>query len=162
MSGRMRLRRADGEVYLERWGIQHDRIGGVLLHRMSAPDPGLDLHDHPWTFVTIPLVGGYEEQRADTRLASMFATMADAAPGASHRGVIERVRPRRPRRMRLDECHRIVALSRRHVWTLVIHGPPRRRWGFYMPTTWMVHDHYGRTVRAERRDMWDEVSGAPT
>lgn len=52
---RLTLRRADGEVYLNRWGIGHDRVGGVLLHRMDAPDPGVDLHDHPWWFVSIIL-----------------------------------------------------------------------------------------------------------
>jgi hypothetical protein len=156
----MRLRRADGAVYLDRWGWECS-LFGVFVHRMTAPDPGQDLHDHPWTFVTFPFAD-YEEQRADTRLASTYATMADAYPGTSHRGTLERVRRFRPRLMRLDECHRITGLSRRRVWTIVVHGPKRRGWGFYLPTAWMPQHVYGRTVRAERRDMHDDINDAPT
>ena len=47
---RLTLRRSDGRVYLNRWGIGDDRIGGVLLHRMDAPDPGTNLHDPPVVF----------------------------------------------------------------------------------------------------------------
>lgn len=36
---RLRLRRADGLIYLDRRGLADDRIGRVLLHRMDAPDP---------------------------------------------------------------------------------------------------------------------------
>ena len=139
MSGyrRLRLRRAgDGRVYLDRWGLSIDRIGGVYLHRMSAPDPGVDLHDHPWAFVTIPLVGGYTEERALCREAQQYALIAEAYPTCA-RGVVEERLPRRPRLMRLDECHRITHLSRRHVWTLVLRGPRVRSWGFFEPHGWV-------------------------
>jgi hypothetical protein len=59
MASRIRLRREDGRVYLNRWGFECDRIGGVFLRKMEAPDPGLDLHDHPWSFVSLILKGGY-------------------------------------------------------------------------------------------------------
>jgi hypothetical protein len=156
----MRLRRADGRVYLDRWGIE-GRWGGLFIHRMTAPDPGVDLHDHPWTFVTFPLAD-YEEQRANIRHASAYALMADVNPGVNHRGTLERVRRFRPRLMRLDECHRITGLSRRSVWTIVVHGPKRRPWGFYLPDYWVHQREYGATVRAERRDMYDDINGAPT
>lgn len=153
---RLRLRRADGRVYLERWGLSHPRIGGVLLHRMDAPDPGRDLHDHPWTFVTIVLWGGYTEERASARGAPMLAQIADRWPETCQRGVVEKVRPFRPRRMRLDECHTITELTRRTSWSLVINGPRRRTWGFFMPDGWIDYQTYDRTVRAERRDLWAE------
>lgn len=114
---RMRLRRSDGSIYLDRWGIAHERLGRIYLHRMAAPDPGRDLHDHPWTMLSIVLWGGYSELRADTR-----------------RPFHERL-VRRPRFtakvMRLDEAHTIFALDRTPTWTLVIGGPRRRAWGFY-------------------------------
>lgn len=85
---RLTLRRADGQVYLNRWGVGHDRVGRVLLHKMEAPDPGVDLHDHPWWFVSIVLWGGYTEQRADIRErrgspASPRSTSRDAAAVSS-------------------------------------------------------------------------------
>lgn len=153
---RMRLRRADGRVYLERWGFAFAGIGGVYVHRMSAPDPGEDLHDHPWAFVTIPLWGGYVEERADTRMAPAFARSADREPEHCLRGVRASVLPFRPRLMRLDECHRIIDLRRPSAWTLVFRGPRRRHWGFYTPDGFVDEGTYDRTVRVQRRDLWNE------
>lgn len=153
---RLTLRRADGEVYLDRWGLSHDRIGGVLIHRMQAPDPGVDLHDHPFWFVTIPLWGGYTEERAQNRDAPGLAVIAERWPETCTRGAEEERRPLRPKVMRLDECHRITKLHRRTVWTLVIKGPRRRSWGFYLPSGYMPEAEYDATVRAERRDLWSD------
>lgn len=165
---RLTLRRADGRVYLNRWGFGHDRIGGILLHRMDAPDPGIDLHDHPWWFCSVILWGGYTELRADIREAPSLARITEAnhdrmvqlalshMPNTCRRGVEEQRRPLSIRTMRLDECHTITALHRRHSWSLVIKGPRRRRWGFYMPTGYLPEADYDATVRAERRDLWSD------
>lgn len=157
---RMRLRRYDRLVYLDRWGVQVPWLGGLLLHRMDAPDPGLDVHDHPWAFVTIPILGGYDELRADVR-----------APLEQH---VEVRRPWRPRLLRLDEAHRITTLHRARVWTVCVHGPKRRPWGFYVPDPpsryanrplwlWMVERTYDETIRADRADLWNEdtATGRP-
>lgn len=50
------------------------------------------------------------------------------------------------------------ALHNTPTWTLVVHGPSRRRWGFYLPTGWMLGTDYDRTVRAERRDLYAEIT----
>jgi hypothetical protein len=158
---RLTLRRADGEVYLDRWSITHDRIGGVMLHRMQAPDPGVDLHDHPWSFVSVVLWGGYVELRADTRDASVIAQAAEQNPQRfTYRGVPVARRPGSIRTMRLDECHTVARLFRRTSWTLVIKGPRRRLWGFYLPTGYMPEAEYDATVRAERRDLWSDQNDA--
>jgi len=152
---RLTLRRADGLVYLNRWGLSHDRVGGVLLHKMDAPDPGIDLHDHPWWFVSIILWGGYEEQRANIRNAPTLARIAEDQPPCT-RGVPERRRWLSVRVMRLDECHTITELHRRVSWSLVIKGPRRRKWGFYLPSGYMPEAQYDATVRADRRDLWSD------
>ena len=151
---RLRLRRTDGRVYLDRWGVSADRIGGVYLHRMTAPDPGLDLHDHPWTFVTVPLWGGYLEERAATNEASELAEHAERL-GIECRGMSGVVRPFRPRRMRLDECHRIIRLNRRTAWTVVFRGPRRRKWGFYTPTGF----EESQAAASARRPLFEEGVG---
>jgi len=156
---RMRLRRADGRIYLDRWGFGHDRIGRVLIHRMEAPDPGVDLHDHPWWFVSLVLWGGYTEQRIDTRIAPTMAKLAENDPGLL-RGVLQTRRPGSVRSMRLDECHTITELHRRTCWTLVIGGPRRRPWGFYLPGGWVDERTYDETIRVERRDMWNELGAS--
>lgn len=160
---RLTLRRADGRVYLNRWGIAHDRIGGVLLHKMEAPDPGVDLHDHPWWFVSIILWGGYTEERALVREAPMFAQIKECVEnGAGHpcpgttRGVVEEREWGSIKTMRLDECHTITALKRKTSWSLVIKGPRRRSWGFYLANGYMSERQYDETVRADRRDLWSD------
>lgn len=156
---RLRLRRADGQVYLNRWGFGHDRLGRVLLHRMDAPDPGMDLHDHPWWFVSIVLWGGYTELRAGTRSAPTFAAFAEKHPTCDRGYEVER-RVLSVKTMRLDECHTITDLHRRRCWTLVIGGPRRRPWGFYLPSGWVSEPTYDATVRAERRDLWSDENVA--
>jgi len=153
---RLTLRRADGRVYLDRWGIGHDRIGKIMLHRMEAPDPGIDLHDHPWWFTSIILWGGYVELRADTRDAPTLAAVAARWPDTCQPGVTVVRRPGTVRSLRLDEAHTIVHLRRRTSWSLVIAGPRRRRWGFYLPAGYMPEAEYDATVRAERRDLWSD------
>lgn len=175
---RLTLRRADGRVYLNRWGVSHDRIGGVLLHRMDAPDPGVDLHDHPWWFCSIILWGGYVEERCDTATASGAAGAAERVEQMTPTlGHIARGRqvirfPGSVRVMRLSECHRVTELLRRRSWSLVIKGPRRTDrddgsghnvWGFYLPDGFMPEDVYDETVRADRRDLWSDqaVEGRP-
>lgn len=163
----MTLRRADGRIYLDRWGFE-TRFFGVYLHRIDAPDPGVDLHDHPWSFASLILAGGYYEERVRGREAPRWAEGAerfeeryfDDGREIQHvaRGVVVH-RPRFSlRSLRLDEAHRIVELDDdRPCWTLVFRGPRRRVWGFYMPTGWVDADTYDKTVRAQRRDLWNEV-----
>lgn len=165
MSARMRLRRADGRVYLDRWGIEWKRLGGIFLHKMEAPDPGVDLHDHPWTFLSLILWGGYTEERIETRLAPNAAQVAETWKQVQPRGTWASTRGDTVHRnrlslrvMRLDECHRITWLNRPTSWSLVIHGPNRRTWGFYLPAGYMPWREYEATVRAERRDMHAEIS----
>lgn len=142
---RLRLRRADGQVYLDRWGVEHDRIGGIFLHKMSAPDPGEHLHDHPWWFVSWILIGCYREHRADARVAGDITAWRSEFRCRWSLRVL-----------RLDEAHSIkqVAIP---TWTLVVHGPRRRSWGFFLPRQWMHYVEYDETYRAEHRDLWNEA-----
>jgi hypothetical protein len=145
------LRRQDGLAFLERWGIESERIGGIFLHKLEAPDPGVDLHDHPWAFLSI-IFGGYTQERLHVDRAVAIAKLEEHAPAGVPRGVREH--KRWLSFMRLNQCHRIIKLDRPVVWTLVIHGPHRRKpWGFYLPTGWMDEQTYKREVRARRGDI---------
>lgn len=166
---RMRLVRDDGRVYLDRWGLQlirnregvHDRDawGGIFLHVMRAPDPGIDLHDHPWCFLTVPVVGSYIEERSPSRYAGRYARDADAIlaefSAEQARGERQHVRRWRPRVMRLDECHRITDLLGRYVVTVVMHGPVRRTWGFYTADGFDTEGVYESTTR---RPMFNDMT----
>ena len=141
MSARFRLRRPDGEVYLERWGFElgkAGRWGGIFVHHMTGPDPGKDLHDHPWWFGSLILKGGYVEVRAGTRRPKRRAL---------------NVRRRWSwQALRQDECHTIKRLNG-DTWTLVIHGFRRSDWGFYTPQGWVFHRDYDDSRRGLKTEM---------
>lgn len=59
------LRDGDGAIYLRRWRILETPWFGVLLHNIRKPDHDRDAHDHPWSWLTIALRGGYTEEIHD-------------------------------------------------------------------------------------------------
>jgi hypothetical protein len=153
---RLTLRRADGEIYLDRWGIRCGALFGIYLHRMAAPDPGIDLHDHPWPFVSIILRGGYTEEVADSRDACRLAGEAEEA-GSPVRSNYTRIWPAGSvHRLRLNECHRIVALRRCPTWTLVLLGRTERSWGFYEPAGWVHAYNDNGGSQSIRRPLFAE------
>jgi hypothetical protein len=103
-------------TYLRRWRIVETPWFGVKVHHILMTDSDRAHHDHPWSFVSLILRGGYEE---------------------SIRGVAETVRRRRRpgrwHRMPAEGLHRITTLYGRSCWTLVVNGPRRREWGFVEP-----------------------------
>lgn len=135
--GRIRRRLTlshDGRPFLERWGLCHERIGGFYLHHVAGPDPGLDLHDHPWAFVSIVLSGAYTEARAN-----VFADVHDPP-------VVSRRRTLSVRFTGLRTAHRITS-AEPGTWTLVLRGPTRRKWGFYPPDGRVAWDEYDYETR---------------
>lgn len=143
----------NGATFLRRRGLEHERIGGVLLHRIDAPDPGMDLHDHPWPFVTIVLRGGYTDEAADARHACERAADAEtveramgARPGEMTRGERRVWRRWSVHTMPLVLGHRIVSAQPGTV-TLVLRRPKVRTWGFYTPEGWVSWEDYDYDAR---------------
>lgn len=120
-----------GDPFLERVGIDV-RLFGLFAHRILGPDPGLDLHDHPWEFVTVVVRGGYNELFASARTP-------------------ERARHRRwarwtVHRFRQTDAHRITTVEPGTL-TLVFRGPKNRRWGFYPPAGFVDYEAYDYEAR---------------
>lgn len=117
LSDRLPCRLIDGEhgePYLERYYLAGAAGWHCYLHRFVASDPDRGLHDHPWSFaLALVLSGGYDELRLD-------------AAGASRR---RRIRPGRLNLLRGETHHRVV-LRGRPAWTLFVHGPRVKGWGF--------------------------------
>lgn len=134
-----------GEVFLNRWGLAHDRIGGFYIHHIPGQDPGMDLHDHPWPFITIVLRGGYVDVQAQIHADGQAHDKETRFPW----GKMDRygyLSGPRIHRMPLDVAHRIVG-ARPNTWTLVLRGPTRREWGFYPPggkVSWTEYDYKSR------------------
>lgn len=124
------------------------RLFGVYLHLIDAPDPGLDLHDHPWPFATIILRGGYTEEHASIRDAVPYAVIAERVGKRSvcRPGVMRVWRRGSVHRMGLADAHRIIAVEPGTV-TLVLRGRKVRPWGFYLPTGWVDQRRYDYAAR---------------
>lgn len=121
------------DTYLRRWYLIETPWFGIKLHHILRADADRALHDHPWSFVSLILRGGYTEERPLEHVSS---------PGFPW--LVERIRrrPGRLHRVRADELHRIDELHG-SCWTLVVNGPKRRTWGFSEgPGEWTAWDLY--------------------
>lgn len=98
-----------GDVYLSRLMLLRTPWFGVYLHVIRRPDWAACQHDHPWSFVTIILRGGYEEHVGDRTFVRR--------PG--YVGY-------RPRHFE----HRITRLLKANALTLVFRGFNHETWGF--------------------------------
>lgn len=144
MARRLTLRHA-GKVFLDRWGLE-TRWFGVFLHHIAGPDPGLDLHDHPWPFVSVILRGSYTEEVADARQACLMAEIAERYPETATHGGVRAWRRGSVHRLGLDEAHRITKVEP-GTWTLVLRGRKVRSWGFYQPDGWVNWQSYDYATR---------------
>lgn len=134
------------ETYLSRLRIIQTPWFALYLHRMDGPDSRPTLHDHPWSFVSLVLRGGYVERRLDTH----------------NMQVNEAHRVRWVNRMRTHDAHAITRLLRVPTWTFLFVGPRRRTWGYvepaatsrdgvtYGPWTWTEFDKHRHTREFDR------------
>jgi hypothetical protein len=93
-----RSRRANIDPYLTRWTILEIAGWSLKLHRFHRSDEDRDLHDHPWTFWSLILLGGYyewlpyaktpDEARWNRSRASVLAPAALRPPSADAPGRI--------------------------------------------------------------------------
>jgi len=117
--------RIDQEPYLERYYLflkeREDFPFNIFLHRFIKSDPD-DLHDHPWSFRSIILKGGYWEYTKQ---------------GKFWRGPLSyRYNP-------AETFHR-VELDKNipYCWTLFIPGKRVKDWGFDTEKGWVQHEQY--------------------
>jgi hypothetical protein len=119
----------DGSLYMDRWILY---VAGctLRLHHIMRPDLARSLHNHPFWFWTFPL-GEYREEY----------WRRNPPPFDKHGYCYSRtVRAWRPQFRGIDFRHRITHLER-PVWTIVITGPYRQKWGFFpTPDTFVKWD----------------------
>jgi hypothetical protein len=99
--------------YMRRYHLEFTRDRAIRFHHILASDPGTDLHDHPWDFVSVMLAGAYTE-------ITPSGTVRYEAPC-----VITR---------KAEQLHRLVLDG--PAWTYVVCGPVRRHWGFATDHGW--------------------------
>lgn len=113
------LRCDQAGLLLIRYFILNTRVFGIFLHHLISSDDDRALHDHPWSFITILLTGGYWEHTTTERLwRGRFSVLFRPAEW-QHRLELEKP-----------------------VWTLVIKFRTRRSWGFIMKDGWHKWEKY--------------------
>lgn len=136
----------DGRTFLRRRGLDAWKPFGIVVHILDGPDPGMDLHDHPWPFVSLILRGGYSEEVMEARHACIAATLAGCYPDTCTPGVHRSWSRWSVHQMPLNLTHRITHVEPGTV-TLMLRGRKQRRWGFYLPTGWCDWEEYDYATR---------------
>lgn len=93
-----------------RYTMAHNRYFRLFIHQMHAPVPPPVCHDHPWSFVSLILNGGYWESEDGKEFVWR-------RPGS----ILYR---------RAEFAHTVKTAGPEHrAWSVVIAGPYRRQWG---------------------------------
>ncbi len=117
--------------------IKYHLDDGCALHRFVRPEPHADPHDHPWSFETTILAGGYVEEVFTFQPGGTWRiALVERPPGTRHW-------------IEASHIHRIVALPLGESWTLVRAGPPERNTMFW---------RFGDTVQ---RRAWNARRWSP-
>ena len=119
----------DAEPYLERYHLLRLPFGyRAYLHRFVASDPGRGLHNHPWQHaVSLVLSGSYHETR-------MLPARGDNA--LQHR----ELRAGSFNLISGEVYHRINMAQGRECWSLFLHAPKTRDWGFLRRHSYQDHN----------------------
>lgn len=117
----MTLINSDGDVYLFRRRIFQLPWVALYLHDIERGDERLDLHTHPFSFCSIILRGGYTEMVGYPQGATMGETET-----VRHGRFGVNLFPRGT-----SKAHTILE-SEPRTKTLVLAGPRRDSWGFFV------------------------------
>jgi hypothetical protein len=131
---RVVMDRVNNEPYLERYYLfLKDRDNfpfNIFLHKFLKSDPD-DVHDHPWSYATLILKGGYWEW------VPQFNSKGERCGEIAHW--------RRPGHFRVSEAnsyHRIELDPAITCWTLFMPGRKQREWGFLTKGKWVQWQQY--------------------
>ena len=119
--------------YITRLHVVKTPWFAVCVHWLNHHDPEPFLHDHPVSFLSIILRGGYTEERADIT--------------AKHWTRVKRVERHHDWfnfiRASKDDPHTITYVRPGTV-TLCFMGPKVREWGYHTPDGWVHWKKYNR------------------
>jgi hypothetical protein len=114
-----------GNPMLERWRLVSTPWFGIYVHFIYREDLDPVPHDHPWTFWSFILRGGYDElYRSEPRVNANDQQRTHDRWSLHH--------------FPLQAAHRIVAVRPRTA-TLVLVGRKARTWGFYDRFEWIPY-----------------------
>lgn len=141
----------DDNPMIVRWRLIQTPWFGIYLHFIHREDLDRHPHDHPWTFWSFVLRGGYEEEYCpDARTSKTIERIFSHPNTFNFLALVKR----RFHKFPLRAAHRIIFVAPGTI-TLVLAGPKVRDWGFWLPDSghgvrWMHHKEYERQKQYER------------
>ena len=139
---RIIMDRVNNKPYLERYYLflkERKKFPfNIFLHKFLRGDPD-DVHDHPWSYATLILKGGYWEW------VPVFNPHTKEKVGETRYW-------RSPGHFRIckpTSYHRIELKEGVTAWTLFMPGPQLREWGFLVKDEWIHHEKYLKDRSAE-------------
>lgn len=133
------------------------RFGKLMLHRFVPSSSDKDCHDHPSSFLTIVLRGGYDDcspcptcLESDVKgwlLGDPSNDWRQARPMTlcptcrGHGRIVDAVRAPTIRYRRAEHAH-ITKVGPAGAFTICIMGPKRRSWGFFRDGRWWPWRRY--------------------
>lgn len=118
--------------YLRRWRLLGTPWFNVWLHNIRRSDKDRDMHDHPFSFVSLILAGGYDEEYQESE-HKPFKIVYRGSIFTSTNALVKRS----------GECfHRIVLAPGQTCWSLIFTGPKYKQWGFLVDGQWVHNQDY--------------------
>lgn len=142
--GYIEIKTPEGSVYMRRWYLFRCSLFSVRLHHIRRPDLDVWPHNHPWSFFSIILCGGYNEEwcpKEEFRFG-----MIDPLGGSSGWIDFRRKMVTRFNFKRYTDLHKIASFHRGSesgAWTLIFTGPERQVWGFMTDQGFFTHKELG-------------------
>lgn len=130
------------QLYLRRFFIFRNPFFRVYLHKIVRSDEDRDPHDHPWDFTTIPLRGKYIDERWIPVPDDGWLSSSIQVSRLPYSIVPEEVKTFKAYRRKAEHTHRVQLIEGKPVWTLVVIGKPRRKWGFHTEGGWVPWQQY--------------------
>jgi len=131
---RIILDRESKQPYLERYYIfLKDRKTfpfNIFIHKFLKSDPD-DVHDHPWSYATLILSGGYWEWIPKINTLGEQWGEYRVWRGPGHFRICS-----------ANSYHRIELDPNITAWTMFMPGPQRREWGFLVKNKWIHNELY--------------------
>lgn len=131
---RIVMDRVQNEPYLERYYLflrERNRFPfNVFLHKFLKSDLD-DVHDHPWSYATLVLKGGYWEWIPHFDTVGRRTGEYQVWRGPGHFRV-----------SKANSFHRIELDPDITAWTLFMPGPKKRDWGFLVKNKWIQWEQY--------------------
>lgn len=125
-----------------RWTILKTPLGKLLVHHFLPNADDRAVHDHPASFVTLVLRGGYDDRVPCTGCDGEGLCPGHVVGGrcmeCGGEGVVvgDRMRPGMVRLRRAEHTHR-TRVGPEGCWTVVLMARKRREWGFWREGRWM-------------------------